>query len=362
MTTETENQTGQDAAGAMDTDGPARTGAERPGKRRNPAYERMMWIAPLLGAVYGLVMRALAGKLPGWVAALGLSDQTAGVMSIGFVLMTPFVLGALTVYLQRREKLGLSAAIFMPWLATGAMMLGTMVTLLEGVICIAILSPVFLVLSSLGGLLMKAALAIADVRGHHMGALALTPLLALLVEGPLAQSDQWQRIDRSIVIAAAPDRVWSEIVSARDIRPDELKPTLAHLIGVPRPVAGINHMTADGEVRESRWERGVHFRGRITERDEGRSIAWRYEFSPDSFPPGTMDDHVVLGGRYLDLGETRFVLTPVDATHTRLDVEAHYRVSSTINVYAVPVADLLGRDFVDMLLALYRDRSEAAKG
>ena len=319
-----------------------------------------MWISPLIGALYGLLIRISLERLPEWVRSLGLTAEVAGVMSVGFVLVTPVVLGALTIYLQRQAKPRITAAIFAPWMAVGAMMLGATFTFLEGMICVGILSPVFFALSSLGGVLMLGALAIADVRGHHMSAIALTPLLVALVEGPLAQADEWQRIDRGIVIAASPDRVWSEIVAARDIRPEELRPTLAHLIGVPRPVEGINHPTAQGEVRESRWERGVHFRGRVTERVDGRSIAWRYEFSPDSFPPGTMDDHVVLGGRYLQLGETRFVLTPIDAGHTRLDVEAHYRVSSTINVYAVPVADLLGRDFVDMLLALYRSRSEAS--
>ena len=192
----------------------------------------------------------------------------------------------------------------------------------------------------------------------RVGALATMPLLFTVLAGPMT-SEQWQRIDRSTVIDAPPERIWSEIVDARDIRREELPTTLIHLIGVPRPVEGINHMTPEGEVRESRWERGVHFRGHVTQREEGRTIAWRYEFKPDSFPPGTMDEHVVGGGRYFDLGETRFTLTPIDAGHTRLEVEAHYRVTSSINAYAVPVAGLLGRDFVDTLLALYKRRSEA---
>lgn len=336
---------------------PAQQGAPEPD---TTPVAPLYWIAPLTGGLYGLAIRYLAGWMGPFLKSIGLDARVAGVMSIGFVMLTPVVLGAVTVYLLRNTRPGWMVAFFSPWVATALMMIGAMLTLLEGSICVLILSPVFLVLSSLGGLLMRSVLNVMAVRGSHMGGLAVLPLLALMVEGPIPPQDSWQRIERSTVVAATPDRVWNEIVQARDIRREELKPTLAHWIGVPRPVEGINHPTDQGEVRESRWERGVHFRGRVTDRVEGRTIAWRYEFTPDSFPPGTMDDHVVLGGQYLDLGETRFTLTPLDAGHTRLDVVAHYRVSSSINVYAVPVADLLGRDFVDMLLDLYRKRSEAA--
>ena len=174
----------------------------------------------------------------------------------------------------------------------------------------------------------------------------------------MTQADAWQEIRQSVVVDAPPARVWQEILDARGIRPEEMPHTLIHLIGVPRPVEGINRQRPDGEVRESRWERGVHFLGRVTARTEQREIAWRYEFAPDSFPAGTMDDHVVIGGRYFDLGETRFLLTPLDGGRTRLSIEAHYRVSSSVNLYAVPVAALLGEDFVEALLTLYRLRAE----
>ncbi|WP_431047292.1 SRPBCC family protein [Roseateles sp. L2-2] len=306
-------------------------------------------------------MRLAFGGLSFVSPWLNFSSDTAFVMSTGFVLMTPVVLGAITVYVMRaapgRRGPTWMEAAFVPWGAAALMMVGALLTLLEGGICVVLLSPVFLVLASVGGLLMNLVLKTTRVGRLQAGALATLPLLFTVVEGPLTV-EQWQRIDRSVVVEAAPARVWSEIVAARDIRREEFPRTWIHLIGVPRPVEGVNHATPQGEVRESRWERGVHFLGRVTERVEGRRIAWRYEFSPDSFPLGTMDDHVVIGGRYFDLGETRFTLTPVDATHTRLDIEAHYRVTSSINVYAVPVADFLGHDFVDGLLTLYKRRSE----
>lgn len=328
---------------------------------RPPAAERditVLWLAPALGALYGLMARMGAGVIGPALQRIGVGGHVAEVMSFGFLVLTPVVMGMITVHAQRRRGCSWLFAVFAPWVATVLMLLGSMVTLLEGSICVILMAPLFLGLSSVGGVLMKLLLTLWDLRGRFIGAVAVLPLLALFVEGPLTGADAWQTIERSVVVAAPPERLWAEILDARDIRPEEMPHTLIHLIGVPRPVEGINHRRPDGEVRESRWERGVHFLGRVTARQEQREIAWRYEFAPDSFPPGTMDDHVVIGGRYFKLGETRFVLTPLDAGHTRLDIEAHFRVSSSVNAYAGPVATLLGQDFVGSLLTLYQQRAE----
>jgi hypothetical protein len=46
---------------------------------------------------------------------------------------------------------------------------------------------------------------------------------------------------------------------------------------------------------------------------------------------------------------------------THLEIVAHYRVTSSINLYAVPTANLLGRDFIATILHLYKIRSERAR-
>lgn len=346
----------QDLTPASHEDDTAQAGTPASGPVRPST--RLMLVAPILGALYGLVIRTAAGWLGPWLKSVGLTASIAGVMSASFLLATPFVMGMITVHAQRRGGVSWRFALFGPWAATLVMMLGAMLTLLEGAICVALMSPLFLGLSSLGGVVMKLLQLAWGLRGRFVGGMAALPLLALLIEGPLDQADRWQSLDRSVVVAAPPERVWTEILDARAIQAGEMPATLIHLIGVPRPVEGVNRQRPDGEVRESRWERGVHFLGRVTRREEQREIAWRYEFAPDSFPPGTMDEHVVIGGQYFDLGETRFQLTPLDGGRTRLDIQAHYRVSSSVNVYAVPVAAWLGRDFVDALLALYQRRAE----
>ena len=325
---------------------------------RHPrTWGRRGWVAVLVGALYGLLMRVVFGKVQVWAPWLGLSRDDGYVMSLGFVHLTPMVVGAITIYGMRASRPTWTQAAFAPWAATALMMIGAMVTLLEGAICVVLMTPLFLAMASIGGVVMNLVLRHTRLGTLQLGVLAVLPLLVAAFDGPLT-AERWQRIGRSVIVEAPPERLWAEIVAARDIRREEFPRTWIHLIGVPRPVEGIQRMTPQGEVRVSRWERGVHFLGHVTERVEGRRLAWRYEFSPDSFPPGTMDEHVVIGGRYFDLGETRFTLTPLPAGRTRLDIESHFRVTSSFNGYAVAVAEFLGRDFVDGLLALYKRRAE----
>jgi hypothetical protein len=113
-----------------------------------------------------------------------------------------------------------------------------------------------------------------------------------------------------------------------------------------------------GEVRYSKWERGVNFRAAVTNKVQNKSITWHYVFDDQSFPAGSMDDHVAIGGEYFALHDTTFNLHPLPGGQTRLDIVTHHRVSTGINFYAIPAATLLGNDFIATILTLYKNRSE----
>ena len=94
--------------------------------------------------------------------------------------------------------------------------------------------------------------------------------------------------------------------------------------------------------------------------NEYHHISWKYRFDSDSFPPGSMDDHVIIGGKYFDLNDTSYTLTP-EAGGTRLDIAITYRVSTGFNWYAVPMANFLISDTADALLNLYKNRAESGR-
>jgi hypothetical protein len=311
---------------------------------------RLRWV--IAGAAYGLLMRLLFGLL---------SERLIGPMSITFLIGTPIIIGLITTWGVETQKLTWTSAIFLPWVSVFLMLVGCIVTLLEGSICIAMMAPLLLVFASVGGVIGKLCRPSKAGSITTMYSIAVLPLLLAVAEPYLVPASQEIEVVKAVEIAAPPDRIWREIMEARDIQPDELPPSISHAIGVPKPVEGVNVITDDGEVRYSKWERGVNFRAKVTNREVNKSISWHYEFDADSFPKGSMDEHVAIGGRYFDLRDTTFNLLAHDGGTTTLELRAHYRVTTPINFYAVPTAELLGRDFVATILGLYKGRSEASR-
>jgi hypothetical protein len=307
------------------------------------------WV--LAGAGYGWCMRALFGLLP----------QHASPMSIAFLIVTPLVVGFITSSGDKKTKRSVARAAFLPWVSIILMEIGCAITALEGSICIVLMTPVLFFFASIGGLCGAEYRDLNDDSETTIRSLLILPLLVVFAENYVPVSPQELQITDSVVINAPPARVWKEIIEARNIRPEELPRSVSHIIGVPKPLEGVNVSTPNGEVRYSKWERGVNFRAKITNREINKSISWRYEFDSNSFPKGSMDEHVAIGGRYFNLNDTTFKLRARDDGNTELELSAHYRVTTPINFYAVPAANLLGRDFVATILGLYKGRSERQK-
>jgi len=66
----------------------------------------------------------------------------------------------------------------------------------------------------------------------------------------------------------------------------------------------------------------------------------------------------VMGGEYFDIDAVAYTLSAA-GTGTQLTLTMHYRVSTRFNWYADAVARLLLGDLEEVLLDVYRQRSQA---
>jgi hypothetical protein len=321
------------------------------GSRLKNAYQ-LLWV--VFGAAYGLGMRIFFDHAPHF---FGLR-----VVSIAFMLGTPVAIGAIVIYGLRDTKPSIIKMIFAPWLSILLALIGSAISLLEGSVCIALASPLFFVASSIGGLIMGFVLRWTNKGKITLNSVLVLPIILMFVEPAAPQQAQLLEDRVSVEVAASPHRIWEEILNARNIRKEELPWNFTHWIGVPRPVEGVNVMTPEGEVRYSKWERGVNFSALVTERIEDRSITWRYRFTSNSFPEGSLDEHVKIGGQYFDLRDTTFNLTPISANLTKVEIVSHYRVTTDVNFYGVPIARFIANDFMSTILHLYKFRSEQSAG
>lgn len=304
----------------------------------------------LAGVMVGLLLRLLfSGKAGGpWSAMAG-----------SFIFLAPLLVGAVTVYVAETIKRRTWSYYFWaPFEANLFFVFGTLIIMVEGLICALVIMPLFAGLGALGGVAMGLVCRVTHWPKQAIYSLAVLPIALGLGGDYLPTPTVLSSVQRSIVVNAPPAQVWQQLNNTRHIQPEEFGATWAARIGVPMPQSGVTELTAQGRVRKSLWDKKVHFDEPITDWQPERYMRWTYRFDPTSFPPHALDDHVMIGGHYFDLHDTSFTLTPV-AGGTRLDIQAHYRVSTQFNFYADRVAQLLLGNMFETGLAFYKHRSEA---
>lgn len=306
----------------------------------------------LIGAAVGLALRWIFDGEPG--------ERFAPMLPI-FFLLAPAAVGAVTVFVAERLRArSVRYHVLAPMATVLLVLIGSMAALWEGIICVLLALPIFLLLGSLGGVVM-------GLICRHAGwsktptvyGIAVLPLLLGLAGVGQDAPVRYRAVERTVLVQAAPAEVWTHLLDADRIRAGEVDRAWMYRIGVPVPLFGLTHQTPTGLVREVRMGRGIAFRQMSSDWQPQRRVRWQYLFDADSVPPRALDDHVRIGGHYFDLGDTTYTLTPRGPA-TELAIRMEYRVSTGFNWYAVPVADWLIGDFSEVILDFYRHRAEAA--
>ncbi|MFC4310757.1 SRPBCC domain-containing protein [Steroidobacter flavus] len=303
----------------------------------------------------------VAGALVGLLLRLIYSEGNAGydAMMGSFIFIAPVAVSAVTVYLAER----LARRRWGYYLVVGAganalFVLGTVPALLEGWICVIVILPLFAMVGMVGAVIMGAVCRKTNWPKQAAYSVAVLPLLLGAIEPTDGLPVRLATIERTVTIDAPRDVVWDHLMNVRDIRREEVEDGLAFRIGVPPPLAAVSDAVDGQPVRRISMGKHVHFDQIQTARREHEFIQWRQRFYEDSFPPGAFDQHVVMGGAYFDIDTISYSLQ-TQGTATELTLSMHYRVSTRFNWYADAVARLVLGNLEEVLLGLYRRRSEA---
>ena len=310
----------------------------------------------LAGSFYGVAAHKFFSSLLNDEAA-----RSSGLMLWSFLFGVPVCMGFLVGFLARRRRnAGLAGAGLLSMLSTLLFIFAGGALLREGSICIVMALPLLLILGVLGAILGAIGSAFSKDDGPKLLSVALLlPLVLGSVEAGMDNATVSQRVVRSVLIQAAPETIWQHINFPLAIAPSELEGGIAYRMGVPFPVEARTLQGRIGGERALVWQRGIRFREVITDWQPQRYIGWRYEFAPDSFPPGSLDDHVVIGGRYFGLDDTAYALTP-ESGGTRLTITVNSHVRTHFNWYAGWWAHWLVTDTADTILKFYKRRSESS--
>ena len=313
-----------------------------------------LWTGVAAAVAYGLLFRLLIDR-PGFSALFG-------AMTLAFLFVVPFVVGYLTVHFGDRDGAwSWPRRLFLPWVSALLSLGIALAFAWEGLICIFLWLPLFLVMSLLGGL--AAALVGRSLRGRRAraavaGCIALLPAAVAPLERRAAGRDELRVVATEIEIAAAPETVWREIARVRKFEPQEHRFAWSHAIGFPRPVEATLSREGVGGVRHASFEGGVLFVETIRVWEPERRLAFAIETDPDAIPARTLDEHVTVGGPYFDVLEGEYRIEPLAGGRVRLHLESRHRLSTSFNFYAGLWTDFILGDTQRYILRALRERCE----
>lgn len=316
-------------------------------KKRN-----LVILGAVIGFLYGFGLRILTNYSPSHLA----------VMTMGFTCFMPFAMGCVTVYFA---ELGAPRRvwtwIWLPWVPLLAALGATMLTLLEGLICVAMFAPLAMILASLGGLLGGVAARL--IRSNRARRMTVACVMALpLITAPWEKHVFYRlderEVENVIDIKASPEVIWRNIASVRAIRPEELPASWSHRIGFPNPVEATLSHEGVGGVRNATFTGGLYFLETVDVWEPQQRLGFTIAAQTDLIPPTTLDEHVRIGGQYFDTQRGEYRLEPLGNGTTRLHLSSRHRISTDFNWYAHLWTDAIMSDLQKRILVVIRQRCE----
>ena len=313
-----------------------------------------IWLGLVIGILYGAAVRLIFTH--------SRFVEVFVVMSLGFIFVMPLTLGVLTVYFGARERSrGWLYLAFMPWVPCLVLLGAVAILGWEGSICIIMALPVFLVMSTIGGLFTGLVLYSAKWEKHTYSLLAVfiaLPFIVGSIEKRIATPQSVRTAETQIVIDAAPAVVWQNIERVREIKPDEQRFSLVHLLGFPRPVEATLTHEGVGGVRHATFAGGVLFVETIDRWDQDKELSFAIKADTKSIPPTTLDEHVTVGGPYFDVLEGTYRIERLNGRQVVLHLSSKHRLSTRFNFYAGLWTDFIMRDIQRNILQIIKRRCE----
>lgn len=282
-------------------------------------------------------------------------------VSIAYIFALPLILGAIPVLFSTKEQLqSYKTYLLLSWGITLTFFFLAWGLGFEGMICLIIIIAPFLLLGTLGAFIFRLIKLKNKKSGTKLYVSLFIPLLILVIEKKFQATDQIHTVSTSIEINGDKSKVWTNVKNVKDIQSDEIKNHFVHLIGIPKPLNGELDNEGIGGIRHITWDKGIKFKEKITAWDENNGFSYDINVDPNSIPPTTLDEHVIIGGKYFDVLNGSYRIEQLSQTNNKVTLTCTYRVTTNLNFYCKFWADFILDDFNQMILEVIKKRSERA--
>lgn len=323
-----------------------------PPQRSNPTWVALRLILVFISAL----LVSLAFYL---IAETTSKDAASSIIGVSILLVLPYSLGAV-LYLAldpRGQKPKLTTSI--PIALVLVILASSAVFFQEGIICIAMLTPLWWLFSWFGALTVKALHNRYRARTKlHSTILIILPFLVLGIDSSTHAPTTHESVERSIIINAAPQDIWPHLLKMDDIRDQEGRWNITqNLLQVHRPRAAIVVGEGLNAKRLAAWGDDITFEEHISHWEENNALRWNFVFPNDSVHKYT-DRHISPDGAHLKIKEGGYILQPISQNQTRLTLDTQYTMSTPVNAYGALWGELILGDIQTNILHIVKHRTE----
>jgi hypothetical protein len=311
----------------------------------------------MAAGIYAALTRLVFG-------ANGITELLFSTFSLGFLFLVPLALGALTVFFAPKKfHTSLVYAIFMPWVSSLVFVLLAALAAVEAGICVLMAAPIFMLMSTVGGLAMALIFYLTRSKDATQSAnLALvlflvSPYIVTPLELRVPLATEIRQTHRQIEIQSSPEKVWDQIANFPLVAPQNQRETLFHILGLPRPIQATLSFPGLGAVRRGDWEYGLAFDGVVTDWVPNERYTVQLNVDTRSITPEA-DVLRSIGGDNFDMVDDSYVIERVSADRVVLHLYSTYRLTSHFNAYGALWTDFLMRDIQNYLLQIVKQRCE----
>lgn len=311
------------------------------------------------GRVIGGFTFALAIALSAFFVINASQANSVAFASFWFLAILPAYLCALICYIGDPDRDKPSSFFWsVPPVFGGIVILGSLYFLQEGVICLFMLAPIWLVSGWAGAFLMRH-MRTGAVEPHTFhSSLILLPLFAGGIESQIPITPDQVTLTRQIVIHATPAEIWPYAVSNAHIGEGEGRWTFTqNIVGLPRPRATTLKGNGLGAMRTAYWGDKISFDERVTDWQPGRRLGWSFSFVNSSLQDNT-DKHIAPDGQFLKIDTGDYTLTPLSAHSTMLTLTTRYIAKTHVNLYAELWGEVFLGDVQNNILTIIKQRAE----
>jgi len=287
--------------------------------------------------------------------------NTAGLASVWFLAILPAFLSALICYIGDPSRTQGAAFYWSVPLALVALVdLGSALIFREGMVCLLMLSPIWLVAGWIGAFVLRSQRKRRFDPNVFRSTLLGLPLVLGGAESQMHFAPQDITLTRAVIVHASPAEIWPYAVSNAHIdRREGLWTFSQDIVGLPRPRATVMHGSGVGAVRTAYWGDHISFDEIITQWQPGKRLAWCFSFTNDSLQAYS-DKHISPDGQFLKIDTGDYSLQPLSSDTTLLTLRTRYIARTHVNAYAALWGEVLLGDIETNVLAIVKHRAEVA--